>query len=146
MKVFRVFTPFVADVFIWRSPRQRLEPFGKVACLYEGFKALTQLQVRLVEVAMHGLFFDRPKGNDHGFLLLGEDGRARLFRIHRQVLDRTALLPFCDRLRIDAVALGQLAYALLTILYLFAGRLCRSGLRVENLSRNASFSHFEMTP
>ena len=314
VKDVRVFTPLVADVFIGRSPLQRLESFGKVVCLYEGFKVLAQLRVRLVEVAMHGLLFDRPEhsfnlpicpwmigfgqpvlntmrvayriksllasplrigrlsklvavvrqdgvnligyrrdeplqesasictfvagqqfnigelggtvdgdeeiefafiasemanvqvkvadgigfeallrrlafrlrqavyamtfeatmqagagqmwdcllqrveavikrqqglcpeSNDHGFLLLSEDGRARLFGTHRQVLDRTALLPFCDRLWVDAIALGQLGYALLTILYLLAGRLCRSGLRVENLSHNASFSHFEMTP
>jgi len=310
----RVFMPSVADVFIWSSPLQRLEPFGKVVCLYESVKVLTQLRVALVEVAIHGLVFDGPmhsfnlpirpwmvgfgqpvlntmciaygiksllasplcigrlcklvavvsqdgvnlighrrdeamqestsifalvaghqfdinelgsaingneeiefafiasemadvqvkvadgigfeallrwlafrlrqavyamtlkatmqagagqmwdrllqgvetvikrqqglgtEGNDHGLLLLAEDGRARLFGTHRQVLDGIALLPFCDRLRVDAIALGQLGYALLTILYLLAGRLCRSGLRVENLSHNASFSHFEMTP
>ena len=298
VKVVRVFTPFVADVFIWSAPLQRLEPFGKVVCLYESFKVLTQLRVALVKVAMHGLVFDGPmhsfnlpirpwmvgfgqpvlntmciaygiksllasplgigrlcklvavvgqdgvnlirdhrdetlqegasicalvtgeqfdidelgsaingneeiefafissqmadvqvkvadgigfeallhwlavrlrqavyamtlkatmqagagqmrdyllqrveaiikrqqglcpEGNDHGLLLLAEDGRARLFGTHRQVLDGIALLPFGDRLWVDAIALGQLGYALLTILYLLAGRLCRSGPRV----------------
>ena len=47
----RVFTPFVTDEFIWRSSLQRLEPFGKVVCLYECVKVLTQLRVGLVEVA-----------------------------------------------------------------------------------------------
>ncbi len=62
----RVYTPFVADEFIWRSPLQRLEPFGKVVCLDAGFKVLTQQRVRLVEIATYGLLFNCPK---HSFNL-----------------------------------------------------------------------------
>ena len=46
---------------------QRLEPFGKVVCLYERFKMLTQPRVRLVEVETRGLLFDGPK---HSFNLV----------------------------------------------------------------------------
>ena len=65
MKYVRIFTPFVADEFIRSSPLERLEPFGKVVRLYEGFKVLTQLCVGLVEVAIHGLVFDGPMHSFH---------------------------------------------------------------------------------
>src|SRR5436853_3587571 len=56
---------------------------------------------------------------------------------------RTALLPFCDGLRIDPVALGQRPQARLTILYCSTDCLCRCGAAVKNLSHSASFHSLE---
>lgn len=70
------------------------------------------------------------EGNDDGFFLHGQDSRAWLFRTHRLVLDSVSPLPFGDRLGVDAEALGQFSYALLTILYFSAGCLCCCGARV----------------
>ena len=126
--------------------RQTVHTMSLKAAMQAGTGQMRDLLLQGVEAVIQRQPGHSTEGNDHGFLLLGEDGRARPLGTHRQILNGIALLPFGDRLRIDTKALGQINYALLTILYLSAGRLCRSGLRVENLSHSASFTHFVMTP
>lgn len=84
--------------------------------LLQGVKAVIQGQ--------QGLF---AEGDDNAFLLLGQDSGAGIFGSHRQVMNGVAFFPFVDGLGIDAEALGQLVYALLTILYFSTGRLSRCG-------------------
>src|SRR5918998_3026600 len=56
----------------------------------------------------------------------------------RAVCGGIPLLPFGDRLRVDAMALGQGSQARLTILYCSTDCLCRCGAAVENLAHSAS--------
>ena len=86
------------------------------------------------------------EGHNKAFFFFAEHSGSALFRSHRQVFDRIALLPLRDRLGVDAIPLCQLPYALLTILYRSAGCLCRCGARVKYLSHNASLCSLETVP
>src|SRR5580765_6120916 len=77
------------------------------------------------------------KGDDDGLVLKRQAGGFWLFRAGRKIGHRTALLPFCNGLGIDPIALGQRPQALLTILYCSTDCLRRCGAAVKNLS--ASF-------
>src|SRR6476620_11733512 len=79
------------------------------------------------------------KGDDDGLVLKRQAGGFWLFRAGRKIGHRTALLPFCNGLRIDPIAPGQRPQALLTILYCSTDCLCRGGAAVKNLSHSASF-------
>ena len=96
--------------------------------LLQGVKAVIQGQAGLA-----------AEGDDGGFLLRGQDGGAGILGSHRQVFNGVAFLPLGNSLGVDAIPLGQLHYALLTILYSSAGCLCRCGARVKYLSHRASF-------
>src|SRR3954471_1823045 len=80
-----------------------------------------------------------PEGDDHGLLLDRQHGRARLLGTGALVLDRGALLPLRDRLRVDAVALGQHPQALLTMLDRSTHCRRRAGAPMKNLAHSASF-------
>src|SRR5438045_8162910 len=71
-------------------------------------------------------------------LLDRQHRRAGLFRAGRQIGDRTALPPFRNGFRVDAMALGQAPQALLTTLYRSTDRLSRRGAAVKNLAQSAS--------
>src|SRR6476660_1866985 len=79
------------------------------------------------------------KGDDDGLVLKRQAGGFWLFRAGRKIGHRTALLPFCNGLQIDPIALRQRPQALLTILYCSTDCLCRCGAAVKNLSHSASF-------
>src|SRR6476660_6450651 len=79
------------------------------------------------------------KGDDDGLVLKRQAGGFWLFRAGRKIGHRTALLPFCNGLWIDPIALGQRPQALLTILYCSTDCLCRCDAAVTNLSPSASF-------
>src|SRR4029077_9766226 len=79
------------------------------------------------------------KGDDDGLVLKRQAGGFWLFRAGRKIGHRTALLPFCNGLQIDPIALEQRPQALLTILYCSTDCLCRCGAAVKNLSHSASF-------
>ena len=64
--------------------------------------------------------------------------RARLFGASALALDRGALFPLRDRLRVDAVVLSQPPQALSTMLSRATDRLCRAGRSMENLAHSAS--------
>jgi hypothetical protein len=70
--------------------------------------------------------------------LFAENRRTRLPRSHRGIADRRAPAPFGNRLRIDAVAVGDLPQARLTILYCSTDRLSRRGAAVKNLPHSSS--------
>ena len=76
----------------------------------QGIKAIIQRQQGLA-----------AEGHDNGFFLMAQDSGSRLLRSHRQVLDGIAPVPLRNRLGVDAMPLGQLPYALFTILYRSAG-------------------------
>src|ERR1700681_1609329 len=78
------------------------------------------------------------KGNDQRLFLLRQYRRTRLLRSHPGTVDRTALPPFGNRLRVDPVAGSQLSQARLTILYCSTDRLSRRGAAVKNLSHSES--------
>src|SRR5271163_1456645 len=81
--------------------------------------------------------------HDHGFFLNRQDRRPRRPRPRWQIGNGGSRLPFCDRLRVDAVALRQRPQTLLTMLYRSTDRLCRSGAPMKNLSHSASFESFD---
>ncbi len=97
------------------------------------------------------------KGNDRRFPGLGQNRRARLCRTGLHILDRRALAPLRDRLRVDPKFLAQLPRAKLAPLGIMlrmtlsgSGSLyCSSdgvrgrGAPVTNLSHNASFHSIE---
>src|SRR5215212_3514608 len=93
----------------------------------EGIEAVIQRQQRVP-----------PKGDNDGLLLDREHGRARLLGASALVLDRGALLPLCDGLRVEAVAPGQHPQALLTMLDRATHRRCRAGAPMKNLAHSAS--------
>jgi hypothetical protein len=84
-----------------------------------------------------------PKSNEDRLFLEREHRGARLLGAGALVLDRGPLLPLCDRLRVDAVALGQHPQALLTMLYRSTDRRRRAGAPMENLAHSASFQSGE---
>ncbi len=83
-----------------------------------------------VEAVIQGQQSLDTEGQDYIFLLLAQDGGSGILGTHRPVFDGGALLPFRDGFGVDAEALGQLGYALLTILDFSAGCLRRCGARV----------------
>src|SRR5215208_3440948 len=62
----------------------------------------------------------------------------RCSRPRRPISGGIPLLPFGDRLLVDAMALSQGPQARLTILYCSTDCLCRCGAAVENLAHSAS--------
>src|SRR3712207_3741962 len=94
----------------------------------EGIEAVVQRQERVA-----------PERNHDGLLLDREHRRARLLGTGALVLDRGALLPLRDRLRVDPVAPGQHPQALLTLLYRATHRRSRAGAPMKNLAHSASF-------
>src|SRR3954449_2907492 len=84
-----------------------------------------------------------PEGDDHGLLFARQHGRARLLGTGALVLDRGALLPLGNGLRVDAVALGQAPQALLTLLDRSTHRRRRAGAPMKNLAHSASFQSDE---
>src|SRR5271163_2922496 len=98
----------------------------------QGIKAIVERQQRMP-----------AEGDDHGLFLDGQDRRSGLLRTCRQIGRRRPRLPLGDRLRIDAVALGQRPQALLTMLYRSTDRLCRRGAPMKNLSHSASFESLD---
>src|SRR5215204_5846725 len=93
----------------------------------EGIEAVIQQQQRVP-----------PKGDNDGLLLDREHGRARLLGASALVLDRGALLPLCDGLRVEAVAPGQPPQARLTLLDRATHRRCRAGAPMKNWAHSAS--------
>src|SRR5215213_527953 len=93
----------------------------------EGIEAVVQRQQRVP-----------PKGDNDGLLLDREHGRARLLGASALVLDRGALLPLCNGLRVEAVAPGQHPQALLAMLDRATHRRCRAGAPMKNLAHSAS--------
>src|SRR3984957_5296410 len=83
--------------------------------------------------------------HDDGLVLNGKDGGSGFWRAGGSVSDRATLLPFCHRLGVDAVALGQDPQALLTMLYRSTDCRSRCGAAVENLAHSASFHSREKT-
>src|SRR4051794_23419115 len=79
------------------------------------------------------------EGYDDRFILDRQHRRLRVFRPGGQIGDGGSLLPLGHGLLVDAVALGELPQALLTMLYRSTDRLCRRGAPVKNLSHSASF-------
>src|SRR3954447_16027103 len=94
----------------------------------EGIEAIIERQQRVP-----------PKGNHEGLFLAREHRGARLLRAGAFVLDRGALLPLGDRLRVDPVALGQHPQALLTMLDRATHCRRRAGAPMQNLAHSASF-------
>src|SRR5215207_2140821 len=92
----------------------------------EGVEAVVQRQERVP-----------PKGNNDGLLLEREHRGARLLGASALVLDRGALLPLGDGLRVEAVAPGQPPQALLTMLDRSTHRRSRAGAPMENLAHSA---------
>src|SRR5271154_5688190 len=84
-----------------------------------------------------------PEGHDNGLFLNRQDRRTGRLRPGRQVGNGGSRLPFCDRLRVDAVALRQRPQTLLTMLYRSTDRLCRSGAPMKNLAHSASFESLD---
>src|SRR3954447_14897788 len=80
-----------------------------------------------------------PKRNHDGLLLDRQHRGARLLGAGALVLDRGALLPLGDRLRVDAVPPGQAPQALLTMLDRSTHRRRRTGAPMQNLAHSASF-------
>ena len=70
------------------------------------------------------------ESDDDGLILRRKDCRLWLSGSGWQVGHCGSLLPFGNRLGIDAVALGERSQALLTILYCSTDRLCRFGASV----------------
>src|SRR5215204_2778685 len=62
----------------------------------------------------------------------------RCSRPRRAICGGIPLLPFGDRLRVDAMALGQGPQARLTILYCSTDCLSRCGAAMKNLAHSAS--------
>src|SRR5271165_3970062 len=85
------------------------------------------------------------EGDDDRFFLDRQHRRLRILRPGRQIGNRAPLLPLCDRLLVDPVALGEPPQALLTMLYRSTDRRCRRGAAVKNLSHSASFHSVEKT-
>jgi hypothetical protein len=71
-----------------------------------------------------------PEGDDDGLFLNRKHRRLRLFRAGRKIGDRCPLLPFRNRLLVDAVAFRKRSQALFTILYCSTDCLCRRGAAV----------------
>jgi len=98
----------------------------------ERVKAVVQRQQRVA-----------PERDDDGLLVKGQHRGARLLRTGAFVLDRGALLPLGNGLRVDAVALGQAPQALLTLLDRSTHRRRRAGAPMKNLAHSASFQSDE---
>src|SRR4051812_43753715 len=79
------------------------------------------------------------EGYDNRFILDRQHRRLRVFRPGGQIGDGGSLLPLGHGLLVDAVTLGELPQALLTMLYRSTDRLRRRGAPVKNLSHSASF-------
>src|SRR3954470_24234233 len=79
------------------------------------------------------------EGYDDRFILDRQHRRLRVFRPGGQIGDGGSLLPLGHGLLVDAVTLGELPQALLTMLYRSTDRLRRRGAPVKNLSHSASF-------
>src|SRR5918997_5665645 len=84
-----------------------------------------------------------PERDDDRFFFDGQHRRARVLGAGALVLDRGALLPLGDGLRVDAVAPGQGSQALLTMLYRSTHCRRRGGAPVMNLAQSASFQSAE---
>ena len=84
-----------------------------------------------------------PEGHDDGLFLNRQDRRTGRLRPGRQIGNGGSRLPFCDRLRVDAVALRQRPQTLLTMLYRSTDRLCRCGAPMKNLAHSASFESLD---
>ena len=70
------------------------------------------------------------EGDDDRLLLDGKDGRLGFFGSCREIGDGLTLLPLCDGLLVDPVALGEGSQARLTILYCSTDCLRRGGAAV----------------
>src|SRR5690349_2408408 len=78
------------------------------------------------------------KGDDDCLVIDRQHRGLRIFRPCLQIRGGGALLPLGNGFGIDAVALGEVPQALLTMLYHSTNRLCRCGATVKNLSHSAS--------
>src|SRR5918995_564708 len=78
------------------------------------------------------------EGDDDGLVLDRQNRRLRLARPCLAIGRRGPLLPLGDGLRVDAVALGELPQALLTMLYRSTDPRCRRGAPMVNLAHSAS--------
>ena len=86
-----------------------------------------------------------PECDNDGLLFKGQHRRARLLGAGALVLNRGALFPLGDGLRVDAVAPGQPPQALWTLLDRSTDRRSRRGAPVVNLAHSASFHSREKT-
>src|SRR4029453_3496745 len=78
------------------------------------------------------------EGDDDRLFLDREHRGMRCSRSRRAICGGIPLLPFGDRLGVDAMALGQGPQARLTMLYRSTDCLCRCGAPMENLAHSAS--------
>src|SRR3954466_14745296 len=85
------------------------------------------------------------RDDNHGLLLDRQHRRLRLSRAGALLSRGGSLPPLGDGLGVDAVALGKLPQARLTMLYRSTDRRCRCGAPMVNLSHSASFSSQEKT-
>ena len=84
-----------------------------------------------------------PESNDSRLLGLCQDRRAWLLRPGLEILNRLALAPFRNRLRVDAQLPAQRRERSLRSLYCSSDGVRGRGASVTNLAHNASFHSWE---
>src|ERR1700741_2807523 len=93
----------------------------------QGIEAIVERQQRVA-----------AESDDDRLVLDGQHRGLGIFWPGLQIGDGAALPPFGNGLGIDAISLGKVPQALLTMLYRSTDRLCRCGAAVKNLSHSAS--------
>src|SRR6056297_3402231 len=101
-------------------------------CRLQSIEAVVQWQQRVA-----------PEGDNDGFVLRAENGRARLPRSGLAILDCLPLPPLGDRLRVDPKLTAQLRGRSLRSLYCCSDGVRGRGAAMTYLSHKASFHSIE---
>lgn len=110
--------------------REPADPVALEAAVERGAREVGDRRLQRVEAVVQGEERVAAEGDDSGFLLRGEHGRARSLRSHRCVLDRLAPSPLGDGLPVNPMLLGQGTHSLLAALDGSADGLRRAGAAV----------------